>query len=344
MFGITTWKASDALPPWAVGSVSRSTIFICSIERARPSVTDDERQRVLVLGANVDKVDVEPVDLGDELRDGVQLGLAPAPVVLGHPVARDRLDRRQLHALRRVVDALLLGPARGRDARAQILEVPLRDLDRERPDGGLVRCPVDRGSHVVLLGGDGWFGDAADPVPLVCPSHPCKALGSVPGVRAGLMRRKPRSTRDFGAKRIGSRRLETGCSPACADHESERSATICSRACERARVGRSFFGARRGSARQRCSSISPLQQPRRSRGPISPTRARPDPAVSRWLQPARHDPGCLYSSARAGHPNRGSLRPHRAASCMSDMTPPRSRKPPERTRAGGPGRRPAAAS
>ena len=31
MFGITTWKASDALAPCAVGSVSRSTIFICSI-------------------------------------------------------------------------------------------------------------------------------------------------------------------------------------------------------------------------------------------------------------------------------------------------------------------------
>jgi hypothetical protein len=33
-------------------------------DRARPSVIDDERQRVLVLGANVDEVDVEPVDLG----------------------------------------------------------------------------------------------------------------------------------------------------------------------------------------------------------------------------------------------------------------------------------------
>ena len=31
MFGITTWKASDALPPCAVGLVSRSTIFICSM-------------------------------------------------------------------------------------------------------------------------------------------------------------------------------------------------------------------------------------------------------------------------------------------------------------------------
>jgi len=37
-------------------------------DRARPAVTDDDRQRVLVLRANVDEVDVEPVDLGDEVR------------------------------------------------------------------------------------------------------------------------------------------------------------------------------------------------------------------------------------------------------------------------------------
>ena len=37
-------------------------------DRAGPSVRDEERQRVLVLGADVDEVDVQPVDLGDEVR------------------------------------------------------------------------------------------------------------------------------------------------------------------------------------------------------------------------------------------------------------------------------------
>jgi hypothetical protein len=37
-------------------------------DRARPSVTDEQRQRILMLGANVDEMDVEPVDLGDEVR------------------------------------------------------------------------------------------------------------------------------------------------------------------------------------------------------------------------------------------------------------------------------------
>ena len=36
-------------------------------DRAGPPVRDDDRQRVLVLRADVDEVDVEPVDLGDEL-------------------------------------------------------------------------------------------------------------------------------------------------------------------------------------------------------------------------------------------------------------------------------------
>jgi hypothetical protein len=37
-------------------------------DRAGPAVRDDERQRVLVLRADVDEVNVEPVDLGDEVR------------------------------------------------------------------------------------------------------------------------------------------------------------------------------------------------------------------------------------------------------------------------------------
>jgi hypothetical protein len=55
------------------------------------------------------------------------------------PVARERLHRRQLHALRHVVDGLAFGPARRRDACAQVFEVRLGDLDRERPDRGVAR-------------------------------------------------------------------------------------------------------------------------------------------------------------------------------------------------------------
>ncbi len=37
-------------------------------DRAGPSVRDDERQRVFVLRTNVNEMNVEPIDLGDELR------------------------------------------------------------------------------------------------------------------------------------------------------------------------------------------------------------------------------------------------------------------------------------
>ncbi len=40
-------------------------------DRAGPSMRDDHRQRILVLGTHVDEMNVEPVDLGDEMRQGL---------------------------------------------------------------------------------------------------------------------------------------------------------------------------------------------------------------------------------------------------------------------------------
>ena len=45
-------------------------------DRARPAMRHDQRQRVFVLGAHVDEVDVEPVDLGRELGQGVRFSSA----------------------------------------------------------------------------------------------------------------------------------------------------------------------------------------------------------------------------------------------------------------------------
>ena len=61
-------------------------------DRAGPSVRDDERQRILVLRADVNEVNVEPIDLGDEVRQGVELRLDLAPVVLCRPIAREFLQ------------------------------------------------------------------------------------------------------------------------------------------------------------------------------------------------------------------------------------------------------------
>ena len=117
-------------------------------DRAGPAVRHDQRQRVLVPRLDVDEVDLDPVDLGRELRQRVELRLGLAPVVVGRPVARELLHRRQLDALRPICDELLAGPARRRDAPAQVVELLLRNLDVEGPDLG---CGLDGAAHDDLL-------------------------------------------------------------------------------------------------------------------------------------------------------------------------------------------------
>src|SRR3546814_7742145 len=51
-------------------------------DRSRPAVGDDDRQGILMLRTSVDEVNVELVDLGDEVREGVQLRLDLAPGIL----------------------------------------------------------------------------------------------------------------------------------------------------------------------------------------------------------------------------------------------------------------------
>src|SRR5215203_1000625 len=103
-------------------------------DRAGPSVVHDERQRVFVVRTNVDEMDVEPVDLGDELLYGVQFRLGLAPIVIRRPIAREFLDRGELRALRLIRDGLLFGPLRGRDAAMEVDEILFRNVDAEGSD------------------------------------------------------------------------------------------------------------------------------------------------------------------------------------------------------------------
>ena len=112
---------------------------------------DEKRQRVVVLGADVNEVNVEPVDLGHEVREGVQFLLAFAPVVLGRPVAREFLHRRQGHALRLICDRLLLGPTHRRDAPAEVVQGLVGNVNVERADLGGTRPLLARDRHVALL-------------------------------------------------------------------------------------------------------------------------------------------------------------------------------------------------
>src|SRR2546429_2680015 len=103
-------------------------------DRAGPAVRDDERQRMFMFRPNVNEMNVEPIDLGHELREGIQPRLEPPEVIVGAPVAHEFLHRRQLHALRSICDGLLVGPASGQHTSAQLDEVFFRNIDAERVD------------------------------------------------------------------------------------------------------------------------------------------------------------------------------------------------------------------
>src|SRR5262249_19876135 len=105
-------------------------------DRPRPSVRDDDRQRVLVPRTNVDEMNVETVDLGDEVRHCIEPRLGLAPVVLRAPVTGELLDGRERHALREIRDGFALGQARRTNTPAKILEVGLRKVDAEGTDAG----------------------------------------------------------------------------------------------------------------------------------------------------------------------------------------------------------------
>src|SRR5260370_3790921 len=91
-------------------------------DRSRPSVRENDRQRVPVRGAHVDEVNAEPVDLGAVLWEGVEASLEPAPVVLVAPIGDQRLSLLEGYALRPVTDGFPLRPPSGREPTLEILE------------------------------------------------------------------------------------------------------------------------------------------------------------------------------------------------------------------------------
>ena len=107
-------------------------------DRAGPSVRHDQRQRIFVFRADVDEVNVQSIDLGQELRQGVQFRLDLAPVIFCRPVARQRLRRRELYSLSRVCNRLSFRELCRVDAPAQFGQFGFRNIHMEGANGGLV--------------------------------------------------------------------------------------------------------------------------------------------------------------------------------------------------------------
>jgi hypothetical protein len=82
----------------------------------------------------VNEMNIDAVDLGDELRQGVEPSLYLAPVVFGRPIARELLCCRELNALRRIADSLPIRPSRRQHAPPEIDKLLLRHVDAKGTD------------------------------------------------------------------------------------------------------------------------------------------------------------------------------------------------------------------
>ena len=144
--GITRWKASAALRAVRGGIGERLDDLQLLDDRARPPVRDDQRQRVLVLGADVDEVDVQPVDLGHEVAAGrsasprtrASRSLSPSSA-RGPASARARTPCESSVTVSRSGHLVALTRLRNSVSSAS------GKLDMERPDG------VVFGGHLRLL-------------------------------------------------------------------------------------------------------------------------------------------------------------------------------------------------
>src|SRR5258707_8206711 len=99
--------------------------------RSRPSVRENDRQRVLLRRAHVNEMNANPTDLSPVLREGVDASLTAAPVILVAPVRNERLRLLKGDALRPVADGFALGPPHGGESALKIVQRCLRYTDLE---------------------------------------------------------------------------------------------------------------------------------------------------------------------------------------------------------------------
>src|SRR5882672_1114781 len=122
-------------------------------------------------------MNVQSIDLGDELRQGLQLRLDLAPVVLCRPIARESLSRRELHSLRLIGDRLPLRPPCRVDALAQLGKFRFRNIIYMKRTNagltGLLFCNFNHGSSPFRAAEKTWRGPPERGLP--------KRIGRNPG-------------------------------------------------------------------------------------------------------------------------------------------------------------------
>src|SRR5512132_1241414 len=107
---------------------------------AGPSVGQDERERFLSCGADMDEMDLLTVDLGGELRVLVELRLPRAPFVAATPGAHEPPDPLDTYAVCGAATGDLVGETSPGESALQVVDLRLRDVDPKRADLGLDRA------------------------------------------------------------------------------------------------------------------------------------------------------------------------------------------------------------
>jgi len=126
-------------------------------DRAGPPVRDDERQRIFLIRANLNEMNVKPIDLGHKIRQGVHFRFGLAPIVVRGPIPSELLDRRELHALRRIRYRFSLRPLCRVYAPPQIHDRFFGNVDMEGTD-----C-VTRGGEGRVYGKQAGGAGCGDP-------------------------------------------------------------------------------------------------------------------------------------------------------------------------------------
>src|SRR5882724_6502554 len=85
-------------------------------------------------------MNVQSIDLGHKLRQGVHFCLDLAPVVFRRPIARQRLNRRELYSLGCICNRFSFRPLCRVDAPAQFGEFPFRNTHMKQTNRILVSC------------------------------------------------------------------------------------------------------------------------------------------------------------------------------------------------------------
>jgi hypothetical protein len=96
---------------------------------------NDNWQCILMLRTNVDEMNIDAIDVGNKLGQGVQFCFHLAPVIVGLPIVRQLLHRRELHALCSIIHEFFFRPLGILDPAPQIDKFLLRYVHFKRTNG-----------------------------------------------------------------------------------------------------------------------------------------------------------------------------------------------------------------